>query len=112
MPSPFHPYQPIWIIPLPDPIPPVDRGTPHKCPICDGQGTVKRDLDGGSSLVSYDETCPTCHGERVLWSNAIAQTMTNTETTGQFCGDGPISVTQGTGCCVHGVVTATGGGSA
>ena len=44
----------------------VDRGTPHKCPICDGTG-----VDPRPAMGTILPTCPTCCGERVLWSNTF-----------------------------------------
>lgn len=53
---------------LPDAVPPAaapplspDRGTPHKCPVCDGKGRI--------GIMGADR-CPTCKGERILWSRA------------------------------------------
>lgn len=35
-----------------------DRGTPHKCPVCDGKGYRRW----------VNSPCPTCKGDRILWS--------------------------------------------
>lgn len=40
-----------------------ERGTPHRCPVCDGGGLV---MAFGSLLP--DTQCPVCKGHRVIWS--------------------------------------------
>lgn len=53
---------------LPDAAPPPaacppskpDRGAPHKCPVCDGKGYRRW----------VNSPCPTCNGDRVLWSRS------------------------------------------
>jgi ribosomal protein S27E len=80
----FAPGQPVGMIPLPDPPPPVDRGTPHRCPICGGEGTIP----GPKESTAAEVPCPTCHGERVLWSHAYPQSTTSTETSFEVTGGG------------------------
>lgn len=53
---------------LPDVAPPAacppskpDRGAPYRCPVCEGRGRI--------GLMGVDR-CPTCKGDRVLWSRA------------------------------------------
>lgn len=47
-------------------IPPVkpDRGTPHKCPRCDGTGSLMR-------VTSSSYACTTCLGTGILWSRGL-----------------------------------------
>lgn len=45
-----------------------DRGTPHKCPRCDGKGGWND--PSGSSVMGIWRACQTCMGSGVLWSRA------------------------------------------
>jgi len=47
--------------------------TPHKCPVCEGRGTVPHNFYSGAIASSSiaPETCRSCKGEGVLWSNDI-----------------------------------------
>lgn len=40
-----------------------DKGTPHKCPICNGGGL------SNTSSTSVFEACTSCMGSGILWSN-------------------------------------------
>ncbi len=47
--------------------------TPHKCPICDGKGTVPNGFYNStnntySTNSTATETCKTCHGSGIVWS--------------------------------------------
>lgn len=49
---------------------PVLRQMPHRCPVCEGRGTVPA---GFYSRVTYaagatPETCATCSGRGIVWS--------------------------------------------
>ena len=50
--------------PLPPPPAPPDRGTPHKCPRCNGLGEIEKQY---SSTVQL-QACTTCFGTGILWS--------------------------------------------
>jgi hypothetical protein len=44
--------------------------TPHRCPICDGRGSVTWDPNNPRATAGTSAgpwTCPTCLGARVLW---------------------------------------------
>ena len=43
---------------------------PHLCPVCGGRGTMPAGFysDAGLTSSTASETCKTCKGEGVLWS--------------------------------------------
>ena len=47
--------------------------TPHRCPICQGQGTVPpgfyEELNTGTSISSNRPICRTCGGSGLLWES-------------------------------------------
>jgi DnaJ-class molecular chaperone len=45
-----------------------ERGTPHKCPKCDGTGGAERLQSGHYSLSNLPVVCNACGGTGVLWS--------------------------------------------
>ncbi len=41
--------------------------TPHKCPVCQGCGTVPAEFYGDQGANASKQTCRTCAGSGVIW---------------------------------------------
>lgn len=47
---------------------PDPKGTPHRCPVCEGRGTVAQDFyPGPEAEIGFRHQCRSCKGEGVLW---------------------------------------------
>lgn len=47
------------------------KATPHRCPVCEGRGTVDAGFYSGQSgylLSTSRETCRSCMGSGILWA--------------------------------------------
>ena len=56
------------------PCPELNTKTPHRCPICNGRGTVPRGFYGSTGTtcepdiaIIVPENCKSCHGIGILW---------------------------------------------
>jgi len=47
--------------------------TPHKCPVCQGRGTVLSSFYGPESTAFNEVACRSCQGTGIVWSKDLAQ---------------------------------------
>jgi hypothetical protein len=68
----FFPYPQVgWpLSPSPGDLPPMPTAPgrfPHKCPVCEGKGTVNEDHINSGGTIKVNITCHACKGEGIVW---------------------------------------------
>jgi hypothetical protein len=59
---PTYPSSATWVVPVPQ--------TPHKCPVCEGKGSVAEDFYPPDDRMHHSEgryMCRSCWGAGILW---------------------------------------------
>lgn len=59
-PGHYNPHYPTQMYPIP-------TQWPHKCPVCEGKGTVPEDFYDSPLMGTSDTECRTCHKAGIVW---------------------------------------------